>query len=235
MDQRLGSCSLGRSDALDVLPAMPPGVVSRGSREFLSLSKASNALVDREFESIARAVPLRIREFATGRLLAREALAAVGGPTVALPSGPDRRPLWPTGFVGSITHCSGLCAAVVASSGDLAGIGVDAEPHGPLPNGVLSAVARPAELEQIGRLPPGLAWDRVLWSAKESVFKSVFPTDGRWRDFLDVEVILRADGDFCARSVNEFSLPAVTGRWRVEDGLVTALCWHGGSKLVTQI
>ena len=65
--------------------------------------------------------------------------------------GAKREPLWPAGVVGSITHCDGYRAAAVARATDLATVGIDAEPHEPLPDGVLAAIALPAEPPRAAR------------------------------------------------------------------------------------
>src|SRR3984893_9355145 len=64
-----------------------------------------------EAEYVARAVPKRIAEFAAGRACARAALAEFGVREFALRAAPDRQPLWPEGFIGSIAHTAGLRAA----------------------------------------------------------------------------------------------------------------------------
>jgi 4'-phosphopantetheinyl transferase EntD len=57
---------------------------------------------------MARATPARRCESAPGRRCAREALAILGGPRVAILAGHFRDPVWPFGYVGSITHCQGF-------------------------------------------------------------------------------------------------------------------------------
>ena len=57
-------------------------------------------LFPEELRAIARATPARQREFALGRCCAREALALLGGPRVAIPVGRFRDPVWPFGYVG---------------------------------------------------------------------------------------------------------------------------------------
>lgn len=187
---------------------------------------------------VARAVASRRREFATTRACAREALALLGGPALAgvpplpLLSGPAREPLWPPGIVGSLTHCAGYRAAAVARATDLAALGIDAEPHAALPDGVLTQVASPAERAALDRLPPGLHGDRVLFSAKESVYKAWYPLAGRWLGFEDAALDLRprpddpATGTVTARllvpgpEIGGLPLTTMTGRYAVRNGLV---------------
>ncbi|MGH8920694.1 MAG: 4'-phosphopantetheinyl transferase family protein, partial [Actinomycetes bacterium] len=90
---------------------------------------------------ISRAVEKRRREFRTVRHCARQALRELGLPPVAVLTGEHREPLWPPGVVGSMTHCTGYRAAAVARSRDLRTVGIDAEPHQPLPPDVLTAIA----------------------------------------------------------------------------------------------
>ena len=135
---------------------------------------------------IARAVGKRRREFTTTRACARTALARLGLPPVPIVPGPRGAPQWPVGVVGSMTHCAGYRACAVARDLDLLTIGLDAEPHGQLPEGVLDAVSRPEEREQLAALAatvPGTHWDRMLFSAKESVYKAWFPLTQRWLGF----------------------------------------------------
>src|SRR4051794_18225806 len=88
-------------------------------------------------------------------------------------------PLWPEGGVGSITHCAGYHAAGAASTGRFRSPGVDCELDEPLPDGVLDEVSLPAERAELGR--GGLPHlDRLLFSAKECVYKAWFPVARRW-------------------------------------------------------
>ncbi len=154
-----------------------------------------------EFQSIDRAIRSRQLEFATGRQCARAALAKLGQPAVAIPRGPRGAPMWPTGFVGSITHCAGFRAAAVASAADILAVGIDAEPNAPLPQNVIDVVSLPRERTLLSRLAAtedaspegtGTAWDRLLFSAKESVYKIWYPLTGTFLDFVDAELDIDA-------------------------------------------
>jgi len=140
---------------------------------------------------VSRAVEERRREFATVRTLARSCLARLGEPPAPLLPDAHRAPVWPAGFVGSMTHCDGYRAAAVACAADLASVGIDAEPHEALPDGLLDFVSIPAErgpLAELAMRRPDVAWDRLLFSAKESVFKAWFPLTRRWLDFTECAV-----------------------------------------------
>lgn len=166
---------------------------------------AQTALFPDEAAQIRHAVETRQREFAIGRTLARRALRRLGWPTSPILSGPDREPTWPLGVTGSITHCDGYCAAAVARSEVLTTIGIDAEIHAPLPPDVLRLIGRDEECAWIhNRSPRDVFWDRLLFSAKESVFKAWFPVARRWLDFRAAEVRFEPEtARFHARFVGE--------------------------------
>jgi 4'-phosphopantetheinyl transferase EntD len=180
---------------------------------------------------VARAVASRRREFLTARRCARQALAGLGHPATAILAGPRREPLWPAGVVGSITHCAGYRAAAVVRRTDLAGVGIDAEPNSRLPEGVAEQVAFAEEREHLAGLTaahPVTHWDRLLFSAKESVYKAWYPLTGRWLGFEDARLtfdpaatLFRAriliDG---RRTDGGTPLTELVGRFRVERGLL---------------
>ncbi|MBO1416596.1 4'-phosphopantetheinyl transferase, partial [Streptomyces sp. FH025] len=112
---------------------------------------------------VAEAVDKRRREFTTVRHCARAALARLGVPYRPLVPGLRGAPSWPDGVIGSLTHCDGFRAAAVSRAGDLASVGIDAEPALPLPEGVLEAIALPVERQRLAELAathPGTPWDR---------------------------------------------------------------------------
>ena len=184
-----------------------------------------------EAAAVATAVPERRREFGTVRYCARKALRQIGEPAVPILPDPDRAPRWPVGVVGSMTHCAGYRAAAVARSGELCGLGIDAEPHAAFPDEALDLVLRDEEREQLLALADAsrdLHWDRILFCAKEAVYKAWFPLTRRWLDFADVSTTVHLDGTFRARllvrrpRVAGLDLGSFDGRWTVGRGLVVA-------------
>ncbi|MEZ0449393.1 4'-phosphopantetheinyl transferase family protein [Cellulomonas sp. ICMP 17802] len=173
-----------------------------------------------EEAGVASAVPARRAEYAAVRACARTALRRLGLDAVAVPAGPDRAPEWPPGIVGSMTHCAGYRAAAVALAGTWAGVGIDAEVLAPLPPEVLDLVMSPAEQAALAGTDPALCPDRVLFSAKESVYKVWSPVTHAWLGFEDVDVRL-GDGTFVARlRPAGLGVQVLHGRWAVGDGLV---------------
>nr|WP_240940557.1 4'-phosphopantetheinyl transferase superfamily protein [Planosporangium flavigriseum] len=205
---------------------MPPKVAS--SEAFDDVAEAT--LFPQEEAMIARSVDKRRREFSTVRLCARRAMADLGLPSAPVLPGLRGSPQWPGGVVGSMTHCDGYRAAALAYATHLRTIGIDAEPHDELPDGVLDAVALPQEKEQLAALKaasPGKHWDRLLFSAKESVYKAWFPLARRWLGFEEAEITFNpARRSFTVRllvsgpEVDGSRLTGFTGRWKIDSGLV---------------
>lgn len=180
-----------------------------------------------EIRSLGQAVDKRRREFTTGRACAHQALRQLGLEAVAIDSGPHGEPLWPTGIVGSITHCDGYRACVVARCEDVRAIGIDAEPDRPLPDGVFEQVAFGREPDLVADREAGVCMDRLLFSAKEAVYKAWFPLTGRRLGFDDLELAIDAGvGTFRAGLLVEgpvidgAPLTELRGRWCAENGVV---------------
>src|SRR5215472_219176 len=192
-------------------------------------------LFPEEEAAVSKAVEKRRQEFAAVRYCARAAMAKLGLPAVPIVPGPRGAPQWPPGVVGSMTHCPDYRAAAVARVSEVITLGLDAEPHEALPPDVHGLVTIPAEQSQLTALAaavPGVAWDRVLFSAKESVYKAWFPLMRCWLGFEEACVSIDpADGTFTARLLVDGPvlggrrLDVFTGSWLVRDGLiVTAVC-----------
>ncbi|MGK2881692.1 MAG: 4'-phosphopantetheinyl transferase family protein [Mycobacterium sp.] len=182
------------------------------------------ALYQEEFEYLAHAVPRRRREFVTTRRCVRDALSLVGVERPPMVPGLAGSPSWPRAVVGSITHCQGYRAAAVARSSDVLAVGIDAEPAEALPRGVLDVVADDEEIQFIRWLSqcrPEVQWDRLLFTAKESVYKVWFPLSRTWLGFEDVGVRLDPSGHFAATLSRGLLVPMgevweLSGRWTTD-------------------
>lgn len=175
---------------------------------------------------VARSVAKRRNEFVTARYCARLALEELGQPPVPILKGEKGEPRWPDGVVGSLTHCAGFRGAVVGRSADVRSVGIDAEPHDVLPDGVLKAVSLPAERAELAELAGELHWDRILFCAKEATYKAWFPLTNRWLGFEDAHVTFDPGGGFVSRILIDPAaqsgppLTELRGRWSVTAGLV---------------
>jgi 4'-phosphopantetheinyl transferase EntD len=202
------------------------------SLEWLLPRGAAYALWDGEGEpdvpheesvAVERAVPKRRLEFARGRACARRALSTLGVVAGPIPVGAHREPLWPEGVVGSITHCTGLVCAAVASRADVLALGIDAEPARPLDQEVATIALTSSERASTHEAD---LHRTVVFSAKESVHKTLFPLERIALEFDDVSIhVERSEGTFTVsplgpRAVASTNLPALEGRFIVVDGFV---------------
>lgn len=210
---------------------LPRGVVARESQ-----SDVDAPLHPREAAQIAKAVPKRQAEYATVRYLAREALGELGIGDSVLIKGESGGVDWPRNVVGALTHCDGYRGAVVGYRMGVRTIGIDAEPHLPLPDKVLPTVSVESEREVLAARPDdGLHWDRLLFCAKEATYKAWNPITGRWLGFEDAEIEFdlgsrtddSAEGTFSSRILIDGKatdggapIAAFDGRWRIVDGLI---------------
>ncbi|HEY5285989.1 MAG TPA: 4'-phosphopantetheinyl transferase superfamily protein [Solirubrobacteraceae bacterium] len=207
----------------ELLPKCLVSVETRGDHGDIELFPEEAALIE-------RAVEKRRREFITARACARTALRQLGLPITSIPTGERGEPLWPEGVVGSITHCDGYRACALARSSEVLSVGIDAEPNAALPDGLLGDIARPEELPWLRRLGSAATqvhWDRLLFSAKESVYKAWFPLAKRWLGFEDAVITIDpGSGSFSARllvsgpPMADGPLQGFSGRWMVREGIV---------------
>ncbi|MEU5305277.1 4'-phosphopantetheinyl transferase [Streptomyces noursei] len=189
---------------------------------------APNGLFPIEEREIAHAGEKRRREFTTARQCAHRALTRLGLPPIPVPPGPTGAPAWPPGITGSITHCDGYRAAAVAHSADLPHLGIDAEPHAPLPATVRAGITTPTErthLQDLATTHPDIPWDRLLFSAKESVYKTCAPLAPRPLQFDDAEITFTpTTGTFIARLLlpwpADAPAPVLPGRWHASHGIL---------------
>lgn len=180
---------------------------------------------------IAHATKTRKREFETVRACARNALLKFGmerGPLVATRSGLP----WPDGIVGSMTHCCGYRAAVIGESSVYSGIGIDAEPNLALPVGVFARVFSLGEktaIHSLSREDPFIAWDRLLFSVKESVYKAQAPLSSAQLGFRDVEITLNGYEIGVQIHIGQKQPPVdwwkMRGQWTMHRGILFSAVW----------
>jgi 4'-phosphopantetheinyl transferase EntD len=185
-------------------------------------------LFPEESAIIRNAAEKRRRDFRAGRACARLALAALGVHDVAIPSGPRREPLWPAGIVGSITHCPGYVAAAVTIRDHLPALGIDAEDWGAAGSDLESFICTPAELDRY-RDSEHPCWRTLVFSAKESLLKALYPLRHFEFEFADVEVTL-SQGRFSVSPARELgSLAAdierIQGRFLVGGDHIFTAAW----------
>ncbi|HEX7238844.1 MAG TPA: 4'-phosphopantetheinyl transferase superfamily protein [Longimicrobiaceae bacterium] len=210
-----------------VAALLPPGV----ALELREIGDHADSLFPVERQTVARAVAKRTREFSTGRLCARAAMSALGVPPHPVPVGPQREPVWPDGVVGTISHGGALCLAAAARQDHLLGLGIDLEVGDPLDPELRRLICTPDELRGIPAWPDaGVDPHKLVFSAKEALYKALFPRAQRFIDFLEVEIGV----DVGAGGWRPTTLPPdvaarmgapIEGKFLVADGYVVTTAW----------
>ncbi|MFA3760526.1 4'-phosphopantetheinyl transferase [Yersinia sp. 2544 StPb PI] len=177
--------------------------------------------------SLQKAVAKRRAEYLAGRFVARQVLNMLEVRNYPLANGLDRAPLWPAGLIGSISHNNqrALCTAQIITpateysdqSAHVHGVGLDIES--------LIAVERANDLwpgilseQEYRDLQEGpLVFNHLLtlaFSAKESLFKAVYPQLGRYFDFLEARFLSysMASGRFELQLLRDLSSDFPAGR-----------------------
>jgi len=188
---------------------------------------------------LLRAVPKRRAEFVAGRHAAALALSRFGG-VERVDRGARGEPLWPAGFVGSISHGAGLAVAVVSSSRDYRGLGIDVERWMSDQEcaEVSERVLHPLELEMLGHALPALSAASCVslgFSLKESLYKCLNPLAEEFIEFDDARLCrvvpcTPTSGRVwlsLARSFSDELLEGtqVPGCYALEPGRVETLVW----------
>lgn len=139
-----------------------------------------------ERQAIAKAIEKRQWEFATGRYLAKEAMRSIGIAPQSIRRDSERRPVWPKGCIGSITHAGSLAVAAVAHCDMLGGVGIDLEEADRVTTELYGKLF--TDREQSVYRDADRRWPALLFSAKEAGYKAVNPLVGKFIGFHDAEV-----------------------------------------------
>jgi 4'-phosphopantetheinyl transferase EntD len=194
-------------------------------------SDALDDLTPEEAAALPHAHEHRLLEFRGGRHCARAALARLGVRDVAILRNEDRSPVWPSGFVGSITHTRarerGWCAAAVARSTDARAVGIDGELDQPLERKLWSRILLPSEESYLLSQPDDLRGflGKLVFSAKEATYKCQYSLTREFLDFADVHVELAPeDASFVAeltRAAGSFVKGfSFQGRYARRNGII---------------
>jgi enterobactin synthetase component D len=194
-----GGCSTIASNTSPSLPILLPLP--------LSLSKASSK---------------RKTEYLAGRHYAVAALRAAACEDITPPAmGEDRLPQWPAGWLGSITHSNGEAIAAVSRASETRLLGIDVETliDPASVDGIAALVALEGELSLFGSCTASQALT-ILFSAKESLYKALYPDTQRFMDFSAARIVaFDASAGSLTLSLTEDWHPA----WRT--GCLLPLCY----------
>ncbi|WP_033482414.1 4'-phosphopantetheinyl transferase [Xanthomonas citri] len=176
--------------------------------------------------SIERSVVKRQAEYLAGRRVAREALCRAGIAEVDLPIGPSRAPLWPSGFVGSISHCEGLAVAIAVSSENMniRGVGIDIERI--VGEAELAAIRHQAVTINEERSYRALTTSlgdavaaTIAFSAKESFYKAISARVNRIVEFEALEIIgIDIRSQVIGARISQFLAPGLNAGHEIRIG-----------------
>ncbi|MGB3257261.1 MAG: 4'-phosphopantetheinyl transferase superfamily protein [Ornithinimicrobium sp.] len=184
-----------------------------------------------ELDSSCHTQVRRSAEFRAGRACAHAALRGLGV-SGAVTRRPDRSPHWPQGTIGSISHCAHLAVAVATTDRALFALGVDVEEDLDITVD-LDPLLFTTQERQLVRTTEDPSLAAILVSAKESAFKSWYPTTGTQLEFTDVEIT----PDIAARGFLAHMLkpsqtgnqpPRVRGRFARHAGHIFTTAWAVG-------
>ncbi|WP_421915109.1 4'-phosphopantetheinyl transferase family protein [Mesorhizobium sp.] len=172
---------------LRAMTAIAPSGVRVGCRLIREGDEAH--LLPEEARSMPARQPAMRRASGAARWIAHGLLADLGLHDVAIARLPSGAPAWPDGMTGSLAHDDEMAVAALASVSDTSSLGIDVEPAQPLPDDILALVATHADVT--GAADRHLA-GRILFSAKEAVYKAVYPLDRQILGYENIGVDLNA-------------------------------------------
>ena len=143
-------------------------------------------------EQLQQAVPKRRAEHLAGRYVAKQALSTVGINT-SISIGEDRAPIWPDNITGSITHTTKDAYTALGKTGDFLYVGIDLEEwlSPTTAQDIQQIIATESEMIWIKRSPltEQIQLLTLIFSAKESLFKALYPEVREHFDFHDARVL----------------------------------------------
>jgi 4'-phosphopantetheinyl transferase EntD len=160
--------------------------------------------------------PERQKEYVLGRYCAHIAHKKLTNEDLLiLESNDDRSPRWPESVVGSITHNQDYACCALAFKKNLQGIGLDAEIFGR----TKIELARQIRVDKDLQFHPEMTEQELLtfiFSAKESLYKTLYPIVGKFFGFdhAYISEINSADHTFkihLQKSLNDVFSPGARG------------------------
>lgn len=133
----------------------------------------------------------RKSEFLAGRYCARKSLTRWRMQDETIGIGEGRYPIWPSGIVGSISHCHGYAVAVTANVDDVLTVGLDAEDVAKEEtiNQILGMVINQNEVALLKKPSRREVVFTLIFSMKESFFKAIYPIVKFYFDFQAISII----------------------------------------------
>lgn len=167
----------------------------------------------------------RRAEFVAGRICADQSLRKMGIIAEFPLPVRNRLPVWPHGASGSISHCSAMAVAMTAIKSGYSALGIDVEPliDPGIALEIQESVCRNDELAGLERYMPCRTRSlTMLFSAKEALYKALFPLAGQFKDFHSAEFCACEAGSLVLRLTHDW-----TSRWRAGTKVKIRYAWLG--------
>lgn len=151
----------------------------------------TDELFQNERSIVSKAIDKRRFEFSCGRVCARKALDRMGQKPVPILHDKNGRPVWPKGFVGSISHSSSWAGAAISRSKQVFTIGFDIETIDRIRAPILKRIITASEQSRINKLTGQACqnYAALIFSAKEAFFKSFSSHYSKPLRFKDISII----------------------------------------------
>lgn len=156
----------------------------------------------------------RQAEFLGGRLCVARSLRAMEVNTEFPLPMKERLPVWPSNVIGSISHCPSLAVAVTAFRKAYITLGIDVETliNTPSAQDIKALVCNPQELSLINSSHlSGNQLLTLIFSAKETLFKALWPITRRHVDFFSAELTSLDEQAVCLRLTQNWNKQWNTG------------------------
>ncbi len=174
--------------AMDIGSATASAVIARFDESRFADGLFTTLDVDRP-DRLDRAVEKRKSEYLAGRAVAMAALASNGHASTQIATGSNREPIWPAGVAGSITHSKGRCAAIVTDQPDtLVGIDIEDIAEGSSLDAIFKVALQPEETRLIRESDSQALTATLVFSAKETLYKALFPAVKQFFGFDHAEL-----------------------------------------------
>lgn len=178
-----------------------------------------------EFPGILKtAVVKRRAEFLAGRYCAARCLQYLNIINTSIGIGNNREPIWPDSVVGSISHCNNHAVAITGKEEFLLGVGIDIEQQADQKtiNNIAHKILCKDEHHHLNSNHDDSRFIfTLIFSVKESFFKSAYPSVGRYFDFDAISVV---DIDWCNKNIVlclNYSLNTL-----LKKGMLIIACFH---------
>lgn len=152
------------------------------------IKNAQDIISKLEYETIKMSVKKRRREFVAGRTLTRKALSQFEINNYDLLQGNNREPLWPHNIIGSISHSDTYVSVAVTNNENYRSIGVDLEIIEKIDDSQLNIILTKNEIDYLLHVEDKDIFHKIIFSAKESIYKCIYPIVKNFIDFSQVEI-----------------------------------------------